>query len=146
VHNAGKRSSGPQQTGALRHASHVSWRWLPRKPRTPYYRPDYTALLSYIFEMLLTRPSSPQACLLLAFSLIYLATFVHVSRVAASDPGSFFFDPRRGYSPAYTNARTQAATDFIAVAGSDGKRTKAGPHPSICVGVPTIQRSDTRYF
>lgn len=96
--------------------------------------------------MLLTRPSRPQLALLVCFLATYVLAGAYLRILAAPDPSSYFFNPAKGYSRHYTDARIREANDFIAQDWSDTTRHLAGLNPSICIGVPTVQRTNARYF
>lgn len=91
-------------------------------------------------------PSSMQSRAFILFALVFLALLQYLRIIAASDPSSFFADPRRAYGRRYSLVRAQQADDFITNSWDHVARPKASSDPSICVGIATVQRNDHRYF
>lgn len=91
---------------------------------------------------------SPQIRLFIAFVVVFCAALQYFHIVSAPDPSSFFFDVERGYERRYSSIRVEEAEQFIEHSRetATGKRSKASPFPSICVGVATVQRDDAKYF
>lgn len=83
----------------------------------------------------------------LVFLLLYLLLVQYTRTRCYRDPTSVFFDPNRGYRPAYSAVRAEQANTFIERVNS-GQITpsKASANPALCVGVATIARNGARYF
>ncbi|KAL2011798.1 hypothetical protein VTN00DRAFT_4516 [Thermoascus crustaceus] len=98
---------------------------------------------------------------LLVFLFLYLLLVQYARMRCFRDPTSLFFDPNRGYRPAYSTVRAEQANAFIDKANSDAAAHKLpqGSHkvaeekkleheksPGLCVGVASIAREGARYF
>lgn len=83
-----------------------------------------------------------------AFLVIYIFSLITVRQLTRYDPSSVFFDARKGYNPTYSTIRKEQADVFVT-------KEQQRPHNlrfahssdfSLCVGIPTVARSDVRYF
>ena len=96
--------------------------------------------------MQLFKRPTPHTIAFLLFLAFYLILYIDVRHIAWRDPGSIFFDPKLAFERHYSLAREAQAISYIESAGQFGDYTKAGPDPSFCVGIPTLQREGARYF
>ncbi|KAK3615876.1 hypothetical protein LTR56_026333, partial [Elasticomyces elasticus] len=83
-----------------------------------------------------------------ALTGIYLVAFAYVRKIAALDPGSYFFDPIKAYQLQYTTVREEQAENYINTASTAPpfRRNTDGADLQMCVGVPSIARGNTRYL
>lgn len=91
--------------------------------------------------------SSAHGAAAIAFLIIYLVILNAFRQgPSARDWGSVFFDPRHAFDRQYSDIRTAQANAFIENASYNSLGVKAGPDPSICLGVASVQRDGARYF
>jgi len=90
--------------------------------------------------------ASPQVKLFVVFAIVYCIVLQHLWLVSSQDPSSFFLDAKRAYQRRYSSTRIEEASDFIATSENDRDHSKAASDPSICIGIPTVQRDDAKYF
>lgn len=93
--------------------------------------------------------TSPGALALLVFVAFYLLVLQSIRSVSYRDPTSLFFDPQRGYEPAYSSVRQAEADAFIEDAGRatfEPHKAAGGQGKNLCVGIATIAREGARYF
>ncbi|KAK5169801.1 uncharacterized protein LTR77_005779 [Saxophila tyrrhenica] len=93
---------------------------------------------------------TPHRIALLTFLAFYLILICDVRHWSWRDPGSYFFNPEHAFDRVYSLRRETEAENYITASSATGAGNhhvaKAGPSPSLCVGVPTVQRDGTRYF
>ncbi len=82
----------------------------------------------------------------LGFLLLYLLLIQLCRHAFYRDPTSAFFDPSRAYEHVYSRQRQQQADDFIKAANSSASQYPHGdPHPTMCLGIATVERSGEQY-
>ncbi|KAL2221396.1 hypothetical protein M432DRAFT_543321 [Thermoascus aurantiacus ATCC 26904] len=87
----------------------------------------------------------------LVFILLYLLLVQYAHMRCFRDPTSLFFDPNRGYLPAYSAYRAQQANAFIDKANNGAQmpqfpKVQKPENPGFCVGFASIAREEARYF
>lgn len=82
----------------------------------------------------------------LCIGLAILTTTLCIRHKASHDPGSWFFDPARAYTPRYSAVRQQEAEAFIAAASVAPQVRKPGSAPTLCIGIPSAAREGVGYL
>jgi hypothetical protein len=91
----------------------------------------------------------PSLVLLLAFLLLYSLAFLTTRSLSQRDPTSYFFDPAKGYKRVYSLFRQEQAEEFTRQVSQGAHVAKWDPEQieeTLCVGVATVARHETRYF
>lgn len=97
---------------------------------------------------------------LLVFLFLYLLLVQYARMRCFCDPTSLFFDPSRGYLPAYSTVRAEQANAFIDKINdaathklpqgspkvAEEKKPENEKNPGLCVGIASIAREGARYF
>ena len=76
---------------------------------------------------------------------VYLMAVLYARNVGASDPGSWFFDPRTAYGARYSNKRRTQAENFILAANASTSSRPVGNHwavraPRMCIDILSVAR------
>lgn len=95
------------------------------------------------------------------FVLAYLFAFVYLSFSCYADPGSFFFNPDKAYTPKFSNVRVQEALQFLESVAPPRRSIAPSPElenlskssvsftrdaPKVCVGIPTWGQRTEQYL
>ncbi|KAL8661920.1 MAG: hypothetical protein Q9168_008335, partial [Polycauliona sp. 1 TL-2023] len=97
---------------------------------------------TYVHRLLTTAAGR----ILLAFLLLYLLLIQLCKHAFYRDPTSLFFDPSRAYEHVYSVHRQQQADDFIQAANTSVNKPPLGdPHPTMCLGIATVERPGEQY-
>ncbi|KAK3724194.1 hypothetical protein LTR37_001319 [Vermiconidia calcicola] len=118
--------------------------WSRLQLNTPIHRSQQ--LLISILMLLVPRPPPPHTLALLLFLAYFLLVLVDVRHHSWRDPGSVFFDSENAFERQYSLLRETEAENFIQNLDENVSYQKAGPEPSLCVGITTVQREGARYF
>ena len=99
----------------------------------------------------LAQTSSYTRRVFLTFLLLYLFLIFFARYNCYRDPTSAFFQPSKAYAPEYSLQRTAQADRYINEANATSNEGeslswKSSEHPTICVGIASIARKNTRYF
>ncbi|KAK3696413.1 hypothetical protein LTR37_017984 [Vermiconidia calcicola] len=96
--------------------------------------------------LFIPRRPQPHILALLLFFAYFLLVLVDVRHHSWRDPGSVFFDSENAFERQYSLLRETEAENFIQDLNENVPYQKAGPEPSMCVGITTVQREGARYF
>lgn len=97
----------------------------------------------------------------LLFILAYFLVYLYLRFSCYADPGSYFFDPDRAYTPKFSHVRVQEALEFLeSVRPAQGSATpnaeleslsqpstgSTRDPPKLCIGIPTWGQRTQQYL
>jgi hypothetical protein len=84
---------------------------------------------------------------LFSFLLFYFFLFQYCRTTYYADPTSYFFDPKRAYSPGYSARRRDEAAAFIQQESDvPSRRLINDTQPKLCIGIASIAREGVHYL